>query len=317
MANMRDVAKKAGVGIATVSRYINGDGYVSDAVREKIQKAIDELNYKPNALARALFTKSSKMIGLIIPNIVNPFYPEFAIGIENRAREKGYNIVLCNTDYNTKNEKNIIEMLQQHRVDGIIAASPMCIDEYKACEIPLVSVERRISEDIIFLSSDNYRGGMLVADYIIESGLKRVLQIKGPEHLMTAAERSKGFETRLDEAGVRYTTVEGIFGEDIAGISDKLKDYEIVFVWNDDLAISLMSECYKTGLRIPEDIQVIGFDNIYYSSKTSPPLSTVSLSIEEMGEMAVDLLIRQIDNEALEHKEYIFDVEFIKRDSTR
>ena len=105
MANMRDVAKKAGVGLATVSRYINNEGYVSDKVREKIQKAINELNYKPNALARAIFTKSSKMLGLIIPNIVNPVYPEFATGIENQAREKGYNIVLCNTEYERQNEQ--------------------------------------------------------------------------------------------------------------------------------------------------------------------------------------------------------------------
>lgn len=317
MANIRDVAKKAGVGIATVSRYINDDGYVSNEVRGKIQNAIDELNYKPNALARALFTKSSMMIGLIIPNIVNPVYPELATGIENRAREKGYNIVLSNTEYSKKNEHDIIEMLQRHRVDGIIVANAQCSDEYINSEIPVVSIEKRISNDITFLASDNFKGGELVAEYIIKNDLKKILHIKGPDNITTSLERFKGFESKLNEAGLKFDSIEGIYGEDISSIKNSLSNYEIIFVWNDDLAISLMSECYKIGLNVPDDIQVIGFDNIYYSSKTSPALTTVGQSIPKMGETAVDLLIEQIQNKKALVKEYIFDIEFIQRSSTK
>lgn len=317
MANIRDVAKKAGVGIATVSRYINDDGYVSQEVREKIRIAIDELNYKPNALARALFTKSSKMIGLIIPNIVNPVYPELATGIENRAREKGYNIVLCNTDYNKENEQNVIDMLQCHRVDGIIVANAKCLDEYINSMIPIVSIEKKISDDIIYLTSNNYQGGVLVAEFIIKHKLQRILHIKGPDNVMTAAERYKGFKSKLDENDIEFDAIEGIYGEDISYFNNNFKNYDVIFVWNDDLAISIISECFKIGLNVPEDIQVIGFDNIYYSNKISPSLTTVGQSISEMGQVAVDLIIKQIEKKKPLEKEYIFDVEFIERSSTR
>lgn len=316
MANIRDVAKKAGVGIATVSRYINDDGYVSHEVRQKIQKAIDELNYKPNALARALFTKSSMMLGLIIPNIVNPIYPELATGIENRAREKGYNIVLCNTEYDKRNEHNIIDMLLQHRVDGIIVASARCNDEYVNSNIPIVSIEKKISDDIIYLSCDNYKGGILAANYIVKNNLKRILHIKGPDTIMSALERFNGFESKLNEQGIQFDTIEGIYAEDISNIKNDLNNYDVIFVWNDDLAISVISECYKIGLNVPHDVQVIGFDNIFYSSKICPALTTIGQPIQEMGEAAVNLIIDQIEKVKPLKKEYIFDVEWIKRGST-
>ncbi|GMQ62254.1 LacI family DNA-binding transcriptional regulator [Vallitalea maricola] len=317
MANIRDVAKKAGVGIATVSRCINEDGYVSLEVRERIQKAIDELNYKPNALARAIFTKSSMMLGLIIPNIVNPFYPELATGIENRARERGYNIVLSNTEYSKNNEQNIIEMMQRHRVDGIIVANPQCSEEYINSDIPVVSIEKKISKDITFIASDYFKGGELVAEYIIKNNLKKILHIKVPDNIITSSKRFGGFESKLKEKGIKCDIIEGIYGEDISNIKNRLSNYEIVFVWNDDLAISLMSECYKIGLNVPDDIQIIGFDNIYYSSKTSPPLTTVGQSIQKMGETSVDLIIEQIENKKTVDNEHIFNVEFIQRSSTK
>jgi len=316
MANIRDVAKKAGVGIATVSRYINQDGYVSEAVGEKIQAAIDELNYKPNALARALFTKSSKMIGLIIPNIVNPFYPELAVGVENRAKEKGYSIVLSNTEYSKQNEASFIDMFLQHRVDGIIVANAKCDKEYINAKIPIISIEKRIDDSITYVSSDNKKGGRLVAEYMIEKGFKRILHIKGPEDIESANDRYLSFAEKLQEQGIQVDVLEGIYGEDFSNIGQTLKNYEAVFVWNDDLSISILSECYHAGLKVPEDIEVIGYDNIFFSRKTIPALTTVNQSIGEMGEAAVDLIIDQIENGKSAVKEKIFDVELVKRDTT-
>lgn len=317
MANIRDVAKEAGVGIATVSRYINSDGYVSTQVSAKIQKAIEKLNYKPNALARAVFTKSSMMIGLIIPSIVNPFYPELAVSIEARAREKGYSIVLSNTEYISKNEKSIIEMLEQHRVDGIITANAKCISEYNNTNLPVVSVEKSISTDITYITADNYAGGKLVADYIIERSLKKVLYIKGPNSINIAKERSKGFLETMEKNNKSVDVIEAVYGEDIVNIGDRLHLYDMIFVWNDDLAISVLSACYQSGLRVPNDIEVIGFDDIFYSKKTSPPLTTVSVPIIALGEAAVDLLIDQIENKKVSADGHILDVELVFRNSTK
>jgi len=176
MANMREIAKKAGIGIATVSRYLNGTGYVSEEAGEKIQKVIDELNYTPNALARAVFTKNSKIIGLMVPNISNPFFTQMASVIEEYAQQRGYRIFLCNTDDNKDKEKNYLEVLQSHRVAGIIASRSQCKDEYVNIDIPVVAFENHILDNIITISSDNYNGGKMAFDHLYEKGCRKILQ---------------------------------------------------------------------------------------------------------------------------------------------
>ncbi|KMT21053.1 LacI family DNA-binding transcriptional regulator [Clostridium cylindrosporum] len=317
MANMRDVAKKVGVGIATVSRYINNDGYVSKEVGERIQEAMEELSYRPNSLARAIFTKKSKMIGLIIPNILNPFFPELSKGVERRARQEGYNIVLCNTMYDEENEKNILNMLLCNRVDGIIVVDTRCPEEYKKLEIPIVSLENQISEEIIYLTSDNFKGGTLAAELIIKQNLRKILHVKGPDSSPSAMERYRGFKSKLHESGFEFDVVELISSEDELVMEKDLSQYDVIFAWNDDIAIQLINKCYKRKLLIPEDIQVIGFDNIYYSEKISPALTTIKQPISKLGEVAVDLIIKQIDKENLIEKIYILDVQMIERESTK
>ncbi|SDL00191.1 LacI family DNA-binding transcriptional regulator [Natronincola ferrireducens] len=317
MANMRDVAKKAGVGIATVSRYINNDGYVSKEVGDRIQEVIDELGYKPNTLARAIFTKKSKMIGLIIPNILNPFFPELAEGIEKRAREEGYKIVLCSTKYDEKNEKDILEMLLCNRVDGIVVIDTRCPQEYTKVNIPIVSLENQISDEILYLTSDNFKGGTLVAEFIIKQNLRRILHVKGSDSSRSAMERYRGFKSKLSEKGFEFDVVELVNCEDELAIKQDLNQYDVIFAWNDDIAIRLISECYKKKLIIPDDIQIIGFDNIYYSRKISPSLTTVNQPICKLGEAAVDLIIKQIKKKHIPEKKHILDVKLIERETTK
>lgn len=317
MANMRDVAKKAGVGIATVSRYINNNGYVSKEVGERIQEAIKELSYRPNSLARAIFTKKSKMIGLIIPNILNPFFPELSKGVEIRAREEGYNIVLCNTKYDEENEKDILEMLLCNQVAGIIVADTRCPEEYKKVKVPIVSLENQISEEIMYLTSDNFKGGTLAAEFIIKQNLDKILHVKGPDSSLAAMERYRGFQSKLEECGFEFDVVELVNSEDELVMEKDLSQYNVIFAWNDDIAIGLINKCYKRKLLIPEDIQIIGFDNIYYSRKISPALTTIEQSITKLGEVAVDLIIKQIKNQYLPEKKHVLDVQLIERESTK
>ncbi len=317
MANIRDVAKKAGVGIATVSRCINNDGYVSEEVGKKIEQAIKELNYKPNALARAVFTKSSKMIGVIIPSIVNPFYTELSIGIENKARENGYSMVLSNTEYLAGNEAKTIEMFQRYRVDGIIAVDVKHSEAYDNVDVPIISVGKEIPGNLKNISSDNYRGGCLVADYVIKNNIASVLHIKGPDSLESARDRFTGFRDTLVAKGMTVDCIEGMYGEDVEGIGAVLKKYKFIFVWSDDLAISVLNECFVSGLNVPGDIEIVGFDDIYYSRKTCPPLTTVSQKITDIGEDAVEILIDKIEKKKSRRKNDNYDVELIFRGTTK
>jgi len=255
MANMREIAKKAGIGIATVSRYLNGTGYVSEEAGEKIQKVIDELNYTPNALARAVFTKNSKIIGLMVPNISNPFFTQMASVIEEYAQQRGYRIFLCNTDDNKDKEKNYLEVLQSHRVAGIIASRSQCKDEYVNIDIPVVAFENHILDNIITISSDNYNGGKMAFDHLYEKGCRKILHIKGPSSFEATELRCKGF---LDQAKTKNIEVDVIefqndfqvkmLEEDIKSIKD-ITNYDGIFVFNDIGAATVMRYLKKRKIK--------------------------------------------------------------------
>lgn len=193
MVNIRDIAKGAGVGIATVSRYINGKGYVSDEVKKKIQMEIDKSGYVPNALARAVFTKNSKTIGLMIPNIINPFFNQLTTEVEKHLNENGYTILLCHTDDNEEKERECINIFKSHRVDGIIASRSQLKEEYLDTRIPIISFESNIDSSIITIASDNYKGGVMAFNYLYERGCRKLLHVKGPKTFEATQLRCKGF----------------------------------------------------------------------------------------------------------------------------
>src|SRR5690606_38079980 len=171
MPTIKDVAEKAGVTVTTVSRVLNNRGYISEATRQKVYKAMEELNYQPNELARSLFRGRSHLLGLIIPTVAHPFFGELSASIEAYAHSKGYKVLLCNSQLNRKKEKEYIEMLKRHQVDGIIMAShTMEVDEFAKVNLPIVTFDRRIGADIPYVSSDNYQGGKLATNLLIDKG---------------------------------------------------------------------------------------------------------------------------------------------------
>ncbi|HEY8804339.1 MAG TPA: LacI family DNA-binding transcriptional regulator, partial [Clostridium sp.] len=162
MATIKDVARVAGITVTTVSRVLNNRGYISDATRKKVYDVMEELNYKPNEIARALFRKKSNILGLIIPNVSHPFFAELTNYIEYYAHKKGYNILLCNSYQDSAKEKDYIEMLRRHQVDGIIMGShTLETSEYMNTDLPIVAIDRNISDNIPYITSDNYHGGVL------------------------------------------------------------------------------------------------------------------------------------------------------------
>ena len=322
MSNIREIAKKADISIATVSRYLNGSGNVSEEVSEKIQKAIDELNYTPNALARAMLTKSSKTIGLMVPNISNPFFNQMASIIEEYALKKGYTIFLCNTDDNREKERNYLEMLKSHRVAGIIATRSHLKEEYVNIGIPVVAFENHILDSIITVSSDNYNGGRMAFKHLYEKGCKKILHIKGPQTFEATELRHKGFSDEAKEHNMEIDVISlqndfqiKMLKEDIKSMKDIIK-YDGIFVFNDIAAATVMRALKKQGVVIPKEVQLIGFDNSFIGELLFPSLTTIHQPIVELSTKIIELLIKTIKGESVEVQNYIMDVKLIERETT-
>lgn len=322
MANIREIAKRAGVGIATVSRYINGTGYVSDEVKLKIQKEIDTSGYTPNALARAIFTKNSKTIGLMLPNITNPFFNQMATVIEEYASEFGYTLFLCNTEDNREKEKEYLEVLKSHRVDGIIASRSMCKEEYKNLQIPVVSFENHISPYILTISSDNYNGGKMAFNHLYERGCRKILHIKGPKAFEATESRCRGFLDGAKEKELPVDIIEfqsdfqvKMLEIDLNNIIH-IEDYDGIFVFNDIAAAMVMRYLKEKGIRIPDDVQIIGFDNSFICELLHPSLTTIEQPIEELGFLTVELLMELIAGKELPTEERLIETRLIQRETT-
>jgi len=194
LANIRDVAKKSGVSVATVSRYINQKGYVSKEASEVIGRAIKELDYKPNLVARSLSTKQTKLIGLIVPDIMNPFFPELARAVEDVALTYDYTVVLCNSDEKAEKEIHYIETLRQKYVAGfIVTTNQLHASHYQNLDIPVVALDRTIDASIPTVSSNNKEGARLGTAYLIEQGCQNIVCMRGPTGLGPADDRFDGF----------------------------------------------------------------------------------------------------------------------------
>ncbi len=323
MSNMREIAKRAGVGIATVSRYINNTGYVSEEVRAKIQKEIDKSGYVPNALARAIFTNSSKTIGLMIPNITNPFFNQLATVIEDRLNEYGYTIFLCHTEDNKDREKEYLEVLKSHRVDGIIASRAQLKEEYLNTKIPVVSFESEIDQSILTISSDNYKGGKLAFSHLYQRGCRNILHIKGPKIFEATELRYKGFLDKAGEKNIGIDIVEFETDFNTKKLEENLKriknidKYDGIFVFNDIAAATVMKYLKKKDIHIPRDIQIIGYDNSFICELLYPELTTIDQNINEIGDLTVKLVLELIDGKEIEIKNHIIDISLIQRETTR
>jgi LacI family transcriptional regulator len=323
MANMRQIAKEAGVGIATVSRYINNTGYVSDEVKAKIEKVIEKSNYRPNELARAIFSRHSKIIGLLVPNISNPYFNEMALIIEEYASQFGYSIFLCNTNDDPEKERDYIHMLQGFRVAGMITVRSQCKEEYEAYDIPVVSFESHISEKIITVATNNYTGGRIAFEHLFESGCKKMVHIKGPNFSEAINERSRGFIDSANEKGLSVDLIE--FETDfqrkmLEANINTLKDierYDGIFVFNDIAAATVIRYFQQKNIKIPNEVQVVGFDNSYIGEFLYPALTTIEQSVKDVSQTMVEALIKEINGELVPQRDIIIQPKLIKRDTTK
>jgi LacI family transcriptional regulator len=309
---IKDIARLAGVSHTTVYRALNDKPRISQSTKERIISIAREFNYQPNVLAQSLVLGRTKTLGLVITTIVNPFYPELAKGIEDTARSLGYNIFLCCTNFDISLESRYIDMLRSRGVDGIIFTSAHTHDpnitRLVKDHFPLILVNRRVYGDPVVDKTDyvvveNVRGGFLAVEHFIKMGHKKIGVISGSSDSSAAVERLKGARKAFIEYGLNpaeLLVLKGDFlkpsGYEAAKKFLGLKDPpSAIFGVNDYMALGAYEAVLDSGLRVPEDIALIGFNDITFSAMKGIELTTIGQKKYEMGSIAVHILIDKIE----------------------
>lgn len=323
MATIRDVAKHAGVSVATVSRVINETGYVHEDTRKKVETAIQELHYTPNEVARSLYKRKSRLIGLLLPDITNPFFPELARGVEDEMQANDFRIIFGNSDENKKKEKDYIQTFVQNNVVGVIASTNHPEnDTYRKLNIPVVFLDRT-ADNRPSVYSDGREGGRIAAAEMISRGSRRITVIKGPKHIRPAQDRYQGAVDVLSSEGIAFNVIQtssysfteaGIWAKELF---EKHPDTDGVIASNDIVATAVLHEALRLGKKVPDDVQIIGFDDIPLSTLLTPSLTTIRQPAYDMGRAAAGLLIQLIENENVDNKTIQMPVTFTERDTTR
>ncbi|MCX8131808.1 MAG: LacI family DNA-binding transcriptional regulator [Clostridia bacterium] len=328
MATIQDVAKMAGVSVATVSRVLNNSPSVVESTKEAVMDAIKRLNYQPNMLGRNLRRSETKMILVLLPNISNPFYSRIVKGIEDVGHKNGYNVMLCNTDSDAEREKIYIEMLKKKLSDGVIFMAPE-LNKEELSDIgrgyPVVQCcEYKEGADVSHVSIDNVEASYKAMKHLIGLGHRRIGMISCKNNFLSTKQREEGYKKALSEAGIDYDPELVQYGDYSfkSGLRTAKQMLSIknkptaIFSISDIMAIGVLRAVKDSGLRVPEDVAVVGFDNISFASMCDPRLTTVAQPKYDLGCTAMDLLIRQIKGEVKEPRDVFMEHELIIRESS-
>jgi len=327
MATVLDVAKRAGVSPMTVSRVVNGSGPVSPKLRTRVERALKETGYVPNSVARNLRTKRTDTIGLVMPDITNPFFTHVVRGMEVAAREAGLLLLLTNTDQRPDEESRVVSMLLQRQVDGMLAIpAGACADTSRLCRdagVPLVIVDRRPEQPGIDVVRADAEGGAYELGKLLAGlGHEHVAVVTGPEYVPTAVDRATGFSKAVEEEGLPAPIiVHGDFslasGFDMTrGLMRLEPRPTALFAANNFLAIGAQHAIEEMGLRIPEDVALVGLDDLPTDMVTFPFLTVATQPAQEMGRRAVELLLRRIKEPEGEPEEILLPTELTIRRSS-
>ncbi|OLC61175.1 MAG: hypothetical protein AUH89_02930 [Ktedonobacter sp. 13_1_40CM_4_52_4] len=331
MTTIRDVASRAEVSIATVSRVVNGNRPVHPDIRERVLKAVEELDYRPNFLARGLRQSNTCMIGLIIPDNSNPFYAELARAIEDAGFAAGYSVILCNSDLSEEKQLAYVDVLLSHKVDGVILIHQT--------STPLKTLERILAENVpaVLANSDiplptldqvlveEHQGGYLAGQYLVSLNHRRIgcITISPPHSYI--AKRIVGFRHALAEAGIELTTESFAMGngryesgyQAMQELLQRCPDLTAVFVFNDLMALGAINALHAQGIRVPEDISIIGYENIFYASAFEPGLTTIAQPIAAIGQECITRLLERIQQPEKPPTHITLPVELIERSTCR
>lgn len=323
---IKDVAKLAGVGIATASRALNNRGDVHPETRRKVLEAAQKLGYVPNSLARSLVYGKTKKVGVIITTVLNPFYAAVVSGIERVLTANGYTLILYNSNEDPRKEREALLILRQQRVDGIIFA-PI---EYESqnvkylidSKIPFVLVARRtLEEDTSFVIADDFKVGEIGTEHLIEKGHRRILFLNSWKN-SSAKFRLEGYKSALREAGflINPKLIYSIKPDTdlkklISEIFSSKSRPTAIFCFCDSIALEVMKVVKEEGLKIPDDVAILGCDNLDYTELLNPSLTTIDISKFDMGVLAARILLGLLEDNK-EPVRYIFEPKLVIREST-
>ncbi|KGT87103.1 transcriptional regulator [Erwinia typographi] len=326
---MKDVARLAGVSTSTVSHVINNNRFVSEAVREKVTTAISQLNYAPSALARSLKINQTRTIGMLLTASSNPFYAEVVRGVERSCYERGYSLILCNTDGDEDRMNRSLETLLQKRVDGLLI---MCTESHipsaeiltRYPSIPSVMMDWSPFDGGSDIIQDNsLLGGEMATRYLINRGYTRIACIAGPQDKTPARLRLEGFYKAMAQAGLPVLPGYRVDGDlEFQGGYNAMNQLlsvnpvpEAVFTSNDAMAVGVYHALFQAGLSVPQDIAVIGYDDIELARYMTPPLTTIHQPKDELGELAIDTLLHRLAQPGGSQQLLVLTPELVERGS--
>lgn len=301
---IKEVAKTAGVSPTTVSRVLNNRGYISKETRDKVYRAMEQIGYYPNEIARALLNNRTYFIGLIVPSIVSPFHGEIVENIEVCLSKENYKMLLCNSNNKIETEKEYINMLRRSQVDGIIVVSHnLYVEEYAGLSMPVIAIDRFLGDGICTVACDNYQVGALATSHLLEHGCRKILCIRGDSRLrMPGNDRSRAYQDSMREAGLEPMVLEVPFvktnKEKREIIQDMLMvhpEVDGVFAGDDLLAATTLHIARENGISVPEKLKIIGVDGAQQTRLFLPELTTIRQPIELIARQAVDSLLAQIE----------------------
>ncbi len=304
-----DVAREAGVSMMTVSRAVNNKEGLSEETRERILEIVDRLGYRPNTIARGLVTKRTGTLGLVVPDNANPFFSELARGVEHAAYAEGYNVFLCNTEEDKDRELAVLYSLSEKLVDGVIVCSSRLpddeLEEALAFHNVNVLINRMLHGHSTVLRVDDVKGGRIAVNHLIQSGRQTIGYLAGPENSFSGQQRAKGYRIALGAAGLPYNSdwvkhclpmVEA--GQDATHILlSHYSEITALFCYNDLVAVGALKACVDLGYKVPDDLAIVGFDDIMLASLVTPPLTTCRVPRYELGREAAQMVLAQVNGQ--------------------
>lgn len=327
---MRDVAQQADVSVATVSHVINGTRFVDPMTEKRVRSAIATLGYRPNSLARSLRRGKTHTIALLVPDNMNPFFADLARAVEAASFGEGYTVIVCNADLSETKEATYLDMLLSKQVDGLLlvatATDPQVLRHVLDQHLPVVILDHPLGDvptDQVLI--DNEHGGYLAGQALVRLGHRRIACIGGPRSSLPSSDRLAGFRRALAETGITLPSAAIHYGDfrydgGATGIHDLIRTYPgftALFAANDLMALGAMKALRQAGRRVPDDVSIIGYDNILLGAAMSPALTTIAKPIDELVQVSVALLLKRMKQVTAPPARFVLSPALIERESCR
>ncbi|MBM7551493.1 LacI family DNA-binding transcriptional regulator [Thalassobacillus pellis] len=332
MVTIKDVAKQANVSIATVSRILNNQPGYTEKTRMKVQQVIEELGYKPNAVARSMISRNTQTIGVLFPDVSSMLSSEILRGIEDVAHQNNSSVIVCHTAEDGIRTHKYLKLLHEKRVDGLIFVSESLCEEYyetiKSMDIPLVLVSTMsYKHQVPYVKVDDCNAAYTAVNHLIENGHTRIGMISGNQHdLIAGRPRVEGFKEAMQHNGLQageddvvyqdgFSFIDGKGG--VVRLLEQSRNLTAIFAASDDIAIGAMSVLHKMGRKVPEDISIIGYDNLPTAEMMIPPLTTIAQPFSEMGANASEMIFHMLKDKVKSTQSRIMRHELVVRESVK